>query len=207
RDGLLAAVDDVESVTFFGVATVRRRIDYDWDRLPAFLGTDVWTESREGFLPPDAVERAFDRLGLTAANAVEKEVRAVDFDPETYEIPASNWYDGPAAGVAFRNKTGLRARRLRPEVRGDGFDEGRDESGAVPPQELVSTFAEDGGFRDVVEELEANGRPVTVDAVLERAVERIARRNSTEAFAADSAAVSELRSALAPAIRTFLESG
>jgi len=100
RDALRQAVDDVTGVTFFGVSTHRHTVEYDWERLPPFLGIDVHTS--EQFLPPDRAEGIFERLGLEPVNAVEREVRGRDFDPNSYEIPPSAWYDGPAAGVVIR---------------------------------------------------------------------------------------------------------
>lgn len=120
-DALRAAVGDVERVVFVGVSTHQRAIDYDWERLPAFLGTDVWraggADSDGTFLPPDRVEQVYERLGLEPVNTFQKEVRAVDFRPDRYEFPESAWYDGPAAGVVLRNKRGASAKLLNEAVR------------------------------------------------------------------------------------------
>lgn len=109
REALLAVADDPSAAVFYGVATRNEGVGYDWDRLPPFLGTDIYSTEREGFLPPDVVERSFERVGLDPVNAVEKEVQAAYFDPDEYDLPDSAWYDGPAAGVVIRNKTGDRA--------------------------------------------------------------------------------------------------
>ena len=106
RGALRAAVDDVETVVFVTEATHRQAVPYDFARLPPVLGLDVHDEDRGGFLPPDAVERVFDRLGLTTVNTFDREVRAADFDPTPDAVPESTWYDGPAAGIVVRNKTG-----------------------------------------------------------------------------------------------------
>jgi len=127
REALRSAVDDPAGVTFFGVATHRRGTDYDWDRLPSFLGTDVWVggggEADAGttdgaFRPPDSVAAIFDGVGLDPVNAVAREVNARDFDPDRYAVPASAWRDGPAAGVVVRNKRGGRGRIVRGVVDG-----------------------------------------------------------------------------------------
>lgn len=215
REALRAARDDPSSVVFFGEATVRRAIDYDWDRTPPFLGFDVWdaaerdsASSRSGaddadegrFLPPDAVERAYDRLGLDAVNAFEKEVRAVDFDPESYEVPDSAWYDGPAAGVVVRNKTGQRAVIPHSDFRGS--DDGPSADDAVPTEaaadELAAAYATDQRIQSVVRELETRGRPVAFDAVFDRLVEDIAREEYADLFDGDRAVdTSAFRSAVA----------
>lgn len=141
REALRDSVDDPAGIVFFGVATHHRGTDYEWDRIPPFLGTDVWSESTAesaestaktagstkstaeptatasdgasgAFRPPDAVAAIFDGVGLDSVNAIEREVNARDFDPGAYEIPESAWYDGPAAGVVVRNKRGGRGKMV-----------------------------------------------------------------------------------------------
>lgn len=125
---------DLDGVVFYLVATHKRTIEYDWNRIPPVLGVDVWDGKR--FLPPDAVEQAFERLGLPPINTVAKEVRGTDFDPESYAVPDSNWYDGRAYGVVLRSKTGERA-TLRSEVTGSVEADRRER---VDPRTLVDEF-------------------------------------------------------------------
>jgi ATP-dependent RNA circularization protein (DNA/RNA ligase family) len=173
RAALRNSVEDVPSVVFFGEATVRRAIDYDWDRTPSVLGFDVWDTSEDRFLPPDSVERIYDRFGLESVNTFQKEVRATDFDPADYEVPESAWYDGPAAGVVVRNKTGQRAAIRYPEFENAPADDV--ELGDASADKLAEEFATRQRVEDIVRELEANDRPVTFDPVYERVVETIAR--------------------------------
>lgn len=101
------AVDAPADYEFLGVATRNEGVDYDWERLPAFLGLDV--RGPAGLLPVDRATSAFDRLGLTPVNSLEREVPARHFQPARHEVPASAWYDGPAAGTLVRRKDGGRA--------------------------------------------------------------------------------------------------
>jgi len=120
REALRASVDDPAAVVFFGVATHRRRIDYDWQRLPPFLGTDVWTASSgETGTPPtpaggtDAPVARFvrptpPRRYSRASVSIRSPPSSASGTPATstprrYRIPDSAWYDGPAAGVVVRN--------------------------------------------------------------------------------------------------------
>jgi len=191
REALRDAVDAPESVVFFGVATHHRGTDYDWDRLPPFLGTDVWIGSRaEGevgsrgrdgagagaesgtFRPPDAAAAIFEGIGLDPVNAVEREVNARDFDPEGYAIPDSSWRDGPAAGVVVRNKRGGRGTLLAEDPARHASDAGT----ALDDAEAVAAaYATDDRFDRVVDGLDRGGERVTVDAVADRVVESIAR--------------------------------
>lgn len=184
REALRDAVDDPADVVFFGVATHHRGTDYDWDRLPPFLGTDVWSGSAgrpEGgsFRPPDAVAAVFDGVGLDPVTAVEREVNARDFDPDAYEIPDSAWRDGPAVGVVVRNKRGGRGKLLAEGSATDADD--RDSGGdhGAPPlddsEAVVAAYADDDLFERVVSDLDRRGEDATVDAVADRALEALAR--------------------------------
>lgn len=118
RGALLDAAEDPGEVVLYGVATRFEGVPYAFDRLPPFLGTDVWSGARGEYVPPDVAERTFERLGLAAVNTFEREVDARHFDPAGYDVPDSAWYDGPAAGAVFRDKTGDRA-VMRADVRVD----------------------------------------------------------------------------------------
>ena len=205
REALRGAVTDPAAVTFLGVATHRRGTDYDWDRTPPFLGTDVWTGSDGGtdpepsdgaFRPPDAAAAIFEGVGLDPVNAVAREVNARDFDPDGYAVPASAWRDGRAAGVVVRNKRGGRGKIAR-EAGDDGDDgddgdgfraEGDDPTDAgtddptdagtddpTDPDDLAATHAGRERFERIVAALERRGEPATVDAVADRTVEAVAR--------------------------------
>lgn len=178
REALRAAVGDVESVVFFGEATVKCDIDYEWERVPSFLGYDIWDGDEGRFLPPDAVEKVYERLGLHAVNALQKEVRAVDFDPDSYEIPRSNWYDGTAAGVVLRNKTGGRAELTDQNV---GTEAGA-EPMQSPADEAAKELATDRRFRRVAAEVEGGNQGVTVDTLYDRVFEDIVREERDRLF-------------------------
>ena len=205
REALRNSVPEPSSVVFFGEATVRRAIDYDWDRTPSVLGFDVWDTSEGRFLPPDSVERIYDRFGLEPVNTFRKEVRATDFDPESYELPDSAWADGPAAGVVVRNKTGQRATIPHPDF--DAADEAPPEDAPDADSladELAEEFATRQRVENVVRELEANERPVTFDPVYERVVETIAREEHHRLFHERSPVdLSAFRSAVAAKVRQF----
>lgn len=166
REALRRAVEDVESVVFFGTAMHRHRLDYDWARTPPFLGFAVWSGGRERFLPPDAVEGIYERLGLDPVNAVAKEVRAVDVSPRAYTIPESAWRDGPAAGVVFVDKTGNRAKLLHPDYAAATHDP----PATLTAEELAREATDDDRLGRIVAALRADGTSVDFDAVYERAL-------------------------------------
>ncbi|EMA62865.1 hypothetical protein [Halorubrum lipolyticum] len=184
REALRGAVDDPEGVVFFGVATHHRGTDYDWDRLPPFLGTDVWIGPREetetgAFRPPDAAAAIFEGIGLGAVNAFEREVNGRDFDPETYAIPGSAWRDGPAAGVVVRNKRGGRGKVLAAGAATGAGERPREGDSDVPPlddpEAIAAAYATEERIERVVDDLDRRKAGATVDAVADGVVEAVAR--------------------------------
>ncbi len=202
RTALRDAVSDVQDVVFFGEATHQQTIDYEWERLPPFLGIDVWSASAGAFRPPDAAEQIFERLGLQAVNAFERELRARDFDPDSYAIPQSAWYDGPAKGVVIRNKRGERA-KLR---HSDGSGSARAARAELSPADLAAEYATQHQLQKIEAQLRQNDQPVTVEALLERTLEAMARREHARLDAdGETVDIGAIRSALAPKIQAALD--
>lgn len=169
RQALQQAASEPSRVTFCGVATRRERIAYDWDRIPAFLGTDIWSPTRGTYLPPDAVKRIYDRLGPTPVHPLEKEVRVANVNLTEFSMSTSRWYDGQAAGVIFRDKTGGRGQLSNPAI------PNRPDTVQAGPDELVDRFVTTERLEQTVRTLADEDRVATVDTVLERTLESIAR--------------------------------
>jgi hypothetical protein len=200
REALRSAVDDVEDFVFFGTATYRQRIDYDWSRLPSFLGTDIWSAADERYLTFDTVENALERLGLEAVNAFERELPARDFDPERYTIPESAWYDGPAAGVVARNKRGERGQIVSAD-----FESVDAEVSARTADEVAANLATDERFEKVEKHLRQRNQAVTVDALADRVFEEIVREQYRPLVEGSASIDKEgLRSAIAAQARAYL---
>ncbi|AUX10428.1 hypothetical protein AArcSl_2813 [Halalkaliarchaeum desulfuricum] len=203
REALVAAVEDVESVVLFGVATQRLTVEYDFDRLPSVLGVEVWSD--DGFLPPDAADRVFERLGLEPINAVRKEISPRDFDPSPAAIPDSQWYDGPAAGIEIRNTRGPRGKLLHPDL---------DIESGSPPEPITASTSEfareyaTGARLDwIAGRLETHGTPVTVDSLYERLLEDALRRHHRRLHHPESTVdLGALRSELAAIAGEYLGS-
>jgi hypothetical protein len=202
RERLRRAVDDPSAVVFSGVAMHAAGVDYEWERTPSFLGVDVWSGDREQFRPPDAAEQIFEQLGLHPVNAVEKERNARDFDPESYTMPESAWYDGPAAGVVVRNKRGGRALLENPSV--DTTREITPLDGA--PDEVAAAVAPTALFDRLAARLDAEGRPVTFQSLYDLTRETVLRGNHERLTRSQSSVeLSEFRGALAARTRSYLD--
>lgn len=171
-EALRATDADLGSVVFFTEAMHKRATEYDWDRTPSVLGFDVWDGAAERFLPPDAVEQAFERLGLPPVNTFAREVRAVDFDPDSYAIPRSNWRDGRAYGVVIRSKTGGRAVMY-------AHTDGEAEGDPLPddPIEFTRQFASPARLERIQRTLSERGRPVDAATLFDAAFEELVRRH------------------------------
>ncbi len=161
---------DLDGVVFYGVATYQRTVPYDWDRIPPVLGINVWDGER--FLPPDTVEQAFKRLGLDPINTFAREVRATDFDPESYTVPESNWYDGQAYGVVLRSKSGNRA-----AIQAEQFREPEETQPTAPdPAKIVDEFATPGRLERAAATLSEQGGAPESDALFDHLFDRLLRQ-------------------------------
>lgn len=202
RTALREAVENVTDIVFFGTAMHRQAIEYDWDRTPSFLGSDVWDAGDDQFRPVTSVGKIFDQLGLDAVAVFERERNARDFDPDSYTIPASGYYDGPAAGVVVRNKQGQRGLLPNPDVATP------DETPVVDASatELAGRYATDRRFERVASSLEDRGWDVTVDVLYERTLDDILRANHRTLFEGTrSVDMAAFRSEVAALTQSFLD--
>ncbi|TQQ81501.1 hypothetical protein [Halonotius roseus] len=206
RDALRAAVDDVEGVTFFGVATTRESVPYDLGSMPPFLGTDVWAADDEAFRPPDAADGIFRRLGLDPINTFAREAHARDFSVDSYEIPGSAWYDGPAAGVVIRNKQGHRGMVSNAAVPTATTSPVSDESAAgLSIDALATEYATQGRINDIAASLRAAEQPVAVDVVTDRLCAAVGRHHPDAFLGVDSLDQTAFRSAVAEQVQRQLQ--
>lgn len=204
REALRDAGASAESVVFLGVAVEPRRVDYDWATTPAFAGTDVRQADEERFLPPDAVDRVYERLGLATVPTIRKEVRARDVTPDSYEVPFSRWAAEPAAGVVFRDKTGHRAVRSNPDL-GPASDSA---STALSPSDLVAERVTDAWLDELVAAHDVALDRIEFDELVRLAIERLVNEYGHE-LRADVESVDEdaLRSAVVERVDPYLREG
>jgi hypothetical protein len=207
REAMRTATDDPAAITFVGRATWNDGIAYPWQELPAFLGTDVWTDERAQYLSPDMATSAFDRLGLPTPPAIVKEQPAAHTDIARYteaeEFPSSVWRDGRAAGVLIRDKTGTRAQAWRPRVTeaGSAHD-------AQSAESLAEQYATEARLAAVVDRLQNAGEAPSVETVRDRVVADIAREHYPVLYH-DGAPVVSMRafeSAVAETVHRYLAS-
>ncbi|TKX84383.1 hypothetical protein EXE43_19210 [Halorubrum sp. SS5] len=171
RDAFHSAVENPSAYVFFGVAPCYVGIDYDWKRLPSFLGHAVWSEPTEQFVPSNRADKVFARLNLTPVNTFQKEVNVRDFSPQQFELPDSAWYDGPAAGVRIENRSGGNALLTEHTVGEQPIEQlAHDE-----PPAVASELVTDTRVNRAVEAIEAAGNTVTTGGVQTRVFAMIVR--------------------------------
>lgn len=202
RDALIASVDDPSSLTFFGVAPMYRGVDYRWDDVPAFVGVDVWSEGRDGFLPPDAAASAYRRIGLVVPAVLEQEAAAERTDIERYvegDPPVVEEYGGVAARVLVRDKSGGRAERVYEvdDVEGQ-------EDGGPDVEEVVEDFVSEEYLRRMFGD-GGQGGAVSVDEAVGRVLDDLVRRRYAWLYQADELRFEErdLRSAVAEHVARY----
>jgi len=174
RAALRAAADDPGGVTFFGIATWNDGVPYEWESLPPFVGTDVWSTAKDRLLSPDTSTGVFERLGLPTLPAIEKERPAAHADfgrfNDASDFPDSEWRDGAAAGVLIRDKAGGRAEAWR---RDDGA------SASAPKQrsaeELAETYATDDRIARTIAALGDDEQSLAVETIRDRLVADVVR--------------------------------
>jgi hypothetical protein len=217
REALRASVDDPAGVVFFGVAPHYRGTEYDWERLPPFLGTDVWSvggaATGGAFRPPDAAAAIFEGVGLDPITVVERERNARDFDPGAYRIPQSAWRDGPAAGVVVRNKRGGRGtitpgddETTRSATERSASDE-PDELGEF--DEIVTRYVTRARVNRAVNAAGRGGDPPATGPIADRVVESVARETPVR-FTDDGAVAAAVdrdrfRTAVVDRVREILD--
>lgn len=114
-------------VVLFGEHMIQHSLDYDYRESPppALLGFDVflhkdytpkgpgnpYNETFEGFLSFEEVESIFEQIGLETIRVIETSEKFDD--PESVDIPSSNYADVQAEGIVFRSdSTDRRTKRV-----------------------------------------------------------------------------------------------
>ena len=102
---------DFEGCIFYGECCVKHSMQYDWDKIPPFLGFDIFNEG-EGFLEYEECKKMFLELELQMVPLIEKikvgELIKKKFDDSLVPISAYAIEGGTsetklAEGVVFKN--------------------------------------------------------------------------------------------------------
>lgn len=88
---------------YFGEAMNPHTISYDWESIPDFLGFDVWSVEDQQFVDTSRMYGLFEyQVGLPTVPEIDV-VDAENFDISSFEAPESEYAEGKAEGVVFKN--------------------------------------------------------------------------------------------------------
>jgi hypothetical protein len=124
KSKLDSRLDEVPSgLIFFGENMVRHTLDYQWDKIPRFLGFDIYIIAEERFMPFQDAERLYIKLGLPTVPVLQvtqaKHITAWTDD----HVPNSAYAPHKAEGVVFKNyDKGIFAKFVRQEFKEKNAD-------------------------------------------------------------------------------------
>jgi hypothetical protein len=96
-------VRDFTDMVIFGECCHKHTMNYDWEKIPPFLGFDIWNINDGSFLDYNQKKYVFDELGLTMV-PLKEIIRAGDIKEITTDIiPQSQYANTYAEGVVFKN--------------------------------------------------------------------------------------------------------
>lgn len=93
------------TLIFFGENCVKHTINYDWDRIPPFLGFDIYSTRRGLFLSYSDVYSLYKQLNLPIVPllTITNEKEKVQSYIKNIEELKSEYYDGFAEGIVIKN--------------------------------------------------------------------------------------------------------
>jgi ATP-dependent RNA circularization protein (DNA/RNA ligase family) len=88
---------------FYGEYCVRHSIDYDWEKIPRFLGFDILDINTNQFLDWKKAKEIYENLGITFVPVI-KECKVSELgEISEAMIPKSAYSAGPAEGIIIKN--------------------------------------------------------------------------------------------------------
>lgn len=109
-------LNDLKGFIFFGEATIRHTITYDYTNMPPFIGFDIYDYIHARWLPTNEMYTLFTKLGITVVPIVGL---YKDVYTDIIKVPLTSCYGGMRAeGVVLRNDTKeLRAKYVYPSFK------------------------------------------------------------------------------------------
>ena len=88
---------------FYGECCVRHTIGYDWEKIPSFLGFDIYDIEKEEFVHYPECKEMYEKLNLPFVPIIdEKKAKEITKLDEKL-IPKSQYYEGTAEGIVLKN--------------------------------------------------------------------------------------------------------
>jgi len=94
---------DYNNYIFYGECCTRHSTQYDFDKMPPFIGFDIYDLDKHKFMDWPLAKRFYEEIDLHFVPIIDK-VKAKDLKQYTdKDVPKSEFYDGQAEGVVFKN--------------------------------------------------------------------------------------------------------
>jgi len=140
---------------FFGEACFKHTINYDWNKIPPFIGYSIYDTVTHKFLPWHQVKKIFNDLGFTVVPEADTDCY--------YKIPKSKFYPGNAEGIVFFNyEKQLFAKIVSPEFK----EENRKAFGTSKKhaenddEKVVLTYCTNARINKAILSLRDSGHPI-----------------------------------------------
>lgn len=91
---------------FFGEGCIKHTIDYNWDKIPPFLGFDIWRFTENQFIDSATAILIYNQLGLDFVpilNIAFTAKECLELKMDDSIIPKSQYYEGQAEGIVFKS--------------------------------------------------------------------------------------------------------
>lgn len=92
----------LKGLMFYGENCIKHSYEYDWDKIPPFLGFDIYDLKKEQFIDASKKHLLFKKLGLPSIESVIG-VWGKDLSEKDFKIPMSDYADNLAEGIVIKN--------------------------------------------------------------------------------------------------------
>lgn len=89
---------------YYGEWCKKHTINYDWEKMPAFIGFDIYNLMKHQYIPYEAVKLEYSRLGLPVVSLLFRgKIGEIDITRLENFVDHSNYYDGMMEGIVIKN--------------------------------------------------------------------------------------------------------
>lgn len=92
-----------EKYIFYGEGCIKHTMNYDWDKIPPFLGFDIYDKEKECYIEANVSKEIFKEVGLSFVPII-KTIKAGEIKELNEDmIPTSKYAPHQAEGICFKN--------------------------------------------------------------------------------------------------------
>jgi hypothetical protein len=157
---MLKPLTEYGGLIFYGECCVKHTINYDWGKIPSYLGFDIYRIYNGDFMNNIEKRMLFAELNLPIVPYI-KNIKAGEIKELTdNDVPKSQYYEGPSEGIVLKNyKRQIMGKYVREQFReenknvfGKSKKECNDDS-----ERLVATYCTQARMDKIIFKLVDNG--------------------------------------------------